>query len=178
VTGRGFVEVDGHIAIEAPHFHRVVNAPGIEWKTLADFGRTAGGVTTFPVTAATSEPTTDGARLEYDVFFRSAGEFRVELAVSPTFDFQPGRNWEIAVSLDDQPVQRLKLGINATDAEWQHAVADSVKKLTARIRVGQPGAHVLKIWRVTPAVVSQRIVIDTGSVRPSYLGPPESGQVR
>ncbi|MBI2511052.1 MAG: glycosyl hydrolase 115 family protein [Opitutae bacterium] len=174
-TRRGFVEVDGYIAIEAPHFQRAVNAPGVEWKTLADLGRTAGGVTTFPVTAPANEPGANGARLEYDVLFRSAGEFRVELAVSPTFDFQPGRPWEIGVSLDDQPVQHLKLGIHATDGEWQRAVSDSVKKLNARLRVEQSGAHVLKIWRVTPAVVLQRIVIDTGGLRPSYLGPSESG---
>lgn len=176
VTGSGFVEVDGHIAIEAPNYSRAVNASGVAWKTFADLGRTAGGVTAFPVTAPTSEPGGDGARLEYDVFFRSAGEFRVELAVSPTFDFQPGREWEIGVSLDGEPPQRLKLGIHATDGEWQHAVSDSVKKLTARLHVAQPGAHVLKIWRITPAVVLQRIVIDTGGVRPSYLGPIESSR--
>jgi hypothetical protein len=37
-----------------------------------------------------------------------------------------------------------------------------------------PGAHVLKIWMITPGVVLQRIVIDAGGVRESYLGPPES----
>lgn len=173
-AGRGFIETDGHIAIEAPHFHRAVNGAGVEWKTLAGHGRTVGGVTTFPVTAPSNAPKGDGPRLEYDLVFRSSGEFRVELALSPTFDFQPGQAWEIAVSLDDQPTQRLKLGINATDREWDRAVADSVKKLTTTLRVDRPGQHALKIWRVTPAVVLQRIAIDTGGVRPSYLGPPES----
>ncbi|WP_415907882.1 hypothetical protein [Oleiharenicola sp. Vm1] len=55
-------------------------------------------------------------------------------------------------------------------------MSDSVKKLTATLRVERPGPHVLKVWRVTPAVVLQRIVLDTGGVRPSYLGPPESAQ--
>jgi hypothetical protein len=174
IAGRGFIEIDGHVAIEAPHFHRAVNGAGVEWKTFAGHGRTAGGVTTFPLTAPSNVPQGDGPRLEYDVVLRSSGEFRVELAVSPTFDFQPGQAWEIAVSLDDQPAQRLKLGINATDREWERAVAHSVKKLTTTLRVERPGQHVLKIWRVTPAVVLQRIVLDTGGVRPSYLGPPES----
>lgn len=177
VTGRGFVELDGHIAIEATSYHRAVDADGATWTKLPDFGRTAGGVTTFPVTAPAAPPRADGARLEYDVFFHSAGDCRVELAVAPTFDFQPGQPRELAVSLDDQPPQVLRLGISATDRDWGRAVSDSVKKLTATLRVERPGPHVLKVWRVTPAVVLQRIVLDTGGVRPSYLGPPESAPI-
>lgn len=172
---RSFVEVDGALAIEAPHFSRAVNAPGLAWRTLAGFGRTVGGVTAFPVDAPASVLSGDGARLEYDVVLRSAGEVRIELHAAPTFDFQPGQPLALAVSLDDQVPQPLPLGLRSTDAGWEKAVADSVLKLTARLRIAQPGAHVLKIWRVTPAVVLQRIVIDAGGVRPSYLGPTESG---
>ncbi|HLP25192.1 MAG TPA: glycosyl hydrolase 115 family protein, partial [Acidobacteriota bacterium] len=174
VLGRGFVEVDGHIAIEAPHFQRAIAAAGVEWKTLNGFGRTAGGVTSFPVTAPRTPPTGNSARLEYDVVFRSTGEFKVELTCAPTFDFQPGERLELALSLDDQPPQIVPLALTATHQEWQRSVSDAVRKITTTLTVAQPGTHVLKIWRVTPAVVLQRIVLDTGGVRPSYLGPPES----
>jgi hypothetical protein len=33
---------------------------------------------------------------------------------------------------------------------------------------------VLKYWAIDPGIVLQKIVIDAGGVRTSYLGPPES----
>lgn len=171
-----FVESDGTIAIEAPNYHRAVAGKGIEWKTLSGFGRSLGGVTTFPVLAAVSEPGGDSPHLAYDVFFHSAGELSVELECAPSLDFVPDAPLRFAVSFDDSPPHILRLGTEVGSRDWETAVGEGVVKARVRLPIEKPGVHVLKFWRVTPGVVLERIVIDTGGVRTSYLGPPESGQ--
>ena len=43
--------------------------------------------------------------------------------------------------------------------------------------LAEAGVHILKVWMVDPTVVVQRLIINTGGLRPSYLGPPESFRV-
>jgi hypothetical protein len=173
---RGFIETDGHVAIEAPHYTRSVAASDASWKVLPDFGRTQGAVTIFPVTAAERTPQGKSPRLEYDVYLTSTGAVQVQLDCAPSLDFQSGEGLRIAVSLDDAPAQTLKLDTWAK-GNWDRAVAQAIRRVVSAHTVTTPGAHTLKVWMVTPGVVLERIVIDAGGVRPSYLGPPESVRV-
>jgi hypothetical protein len=170
---RGHVESDRTIAIEAPHYTRVVNQPDAAWRTLPDFGRTLGGVTIFPVTASRRSPDAHSARLEYDLFLQSSGAVQIELHCAPSLDFLAGEGLGIAVSLDNAPPQMLKLETYSR-AHWDRAVAENIRRITSRHIIDRPGQHTLKVWMITPGVVLERIVIDAGGVRPSYLGPPES----
>jgi hypothetical protein len=170
----GFVETDRHLAIEAAHFDRAVTDGEIEWRTLADFGRTLGGVTAFPVTAGSRRAGGSSPHLEYDVNLVSTGDVAVELQCAPSLEFRAGDSLRLAVSFDDLPPQVVKLDTWATPQTWERAVGDGVRVVKTRHHIDRPGHHVLKFWLVTPGVVLERIVIDAGGVRPSYLGPPES----
>jgi hypothetical protein len=170
----GFVETDRHIAIEAPHFSRAVNTGDIEWKVLPEFGRTLGAVTMFPVTAPVQRPGGASPHLEYDVNLTSTGELTVELHCAPSLNFQSGDGLQFGISLDDAAPQIVKLDTWATLQTWEQAVADGVRRVVTKLKVDKPGHHVLKFWMVTPGVVLERIIIDAGGVRPSYLGPIES----
>jgi Glycosyl hydrolase family 115/Gylcosyl hydrolase family 115 C-terminal domain len=171
-TFKGFVETDRHIAIEAPHFSRAVTNRTIAWHTLPDFGRTLGGVTSFPVTAPPSAKLS--AHLDYDVWLFSTGALRVELQFAPSLDFQSGEGLRFGVSFDDEPPEIMPLATMATKESWNEAVADGVRRVRSTHQIARPGRHTLKFWRVTPGVVLERVIIDAGGVRPSYLGPPET----
>ncbi len=171
----GFVETDGHISIEAEHFCRKVENRGITWEVLGDFGRTLSGVTPFPVTAASQSPGSDAPRLEYDLYLFTVGDVAVELVTAPTLDFVPGRGLRLAVSFDDGEPEVIQIHSNPSRVgDWERTVAKSARATLSRHRIETPGRHVLKIWMIDPGVVLEKIVVDSGGLRPSYLGPPET----
>jgi hypothetical protein len=57
---------------------------------------------------------------------------------------------------------------------WSTSVKDSVRKSRSTHTIATPGYHTLKFWMVDPGVVLQKLIVDFGGVRPSYLGPPET----
>ena len=66
--------------------------------------------------------------------------------------------------------------------EAEAAIAGFLSYLEAERRasrhtIDKSGIHTLRVWMVTPGVVVERIVMDAGGVRPSYLGPPESQRI-
>ena len=176
---RGFVEADGYVAIEAEHFTRKLDTAGGRWEVLTDHGRTLSAMTIFPVTAKSVMPPRDSPRLEYQMWLTSTGAVEATLILSPCLNFSPERGVRIAVSFDDEAPQVITVvpkGYTAGDGnrDWEEAVKESVREVKSRHTLTAPGARVLKVWMVDPAVVLQKILVDCGGVKPSYLGPPES----
>jgi hypothetical protein len=84
--------------------------------------------------------------------------------------------------MDDEKPQIINLVSRDYDAkngnkDWEQTVSDNFRKGSSRHLIGKPGYHILKIWMVDPGVVLQKIVVNTGGLKPSYLGPPESGRI-
>ena len=121
-----------------------------------------------------------GPRLEYDMTLFTTGPVRVWAYLSPRNATLPGYGPRYAVSLDGEPPQVVDIttvtGADdaGTDPAWGRNVSDNVNRTVTTHTVTAPGRHVLKIWMIDPTVVVQKLVVDTGGLRPSYLGPPES----
>ena len=170
----GFVEADGYVSIEAEHYTKKVDAGNVRWEKIDDLGRTLSSMTVFPVTASSATPPRNSPRLEYQMYLFHPGQVEVEAILAPTLNFMPGRGLRFALSFDDQPPQVIDALAHNSVNDWAQSVEDSVRKVRSTHVVSGAGYHTLKFWMVDPGAVLQRLVVNTGGVKPSYLGPPES----
>jgi hypothetical protein len=109
------------------------------------------------------------------MFTHDSGAVSVKAYLSPTLNFLGARTGvRYAVSIDDEAPQVMNIWADSTNKAWETAVGDNAWQIVSKHTVAKPGEHVLKFWMVDPGVVLQKIVVDFGGVKPSYLGPPES----
>jgi hypothetical protein len=134
----------------------------------------------WPVTAPRRTPGVDAPHLEYPMTLTTTGPVDVTAYLSPRNNAFPTDGLKYAVSIDDAPPQIVNItaATGATDTtmnrQWERNTSDNVNRTTTRHEITSKGTHVLKFWMVDPTVVLQNLVIDTGGLQPSYLGPPES----
>ncbi|HET8656444.1 MAG TPA: glycosyl hydrolase 115 family protein [Longimicrobiaceae bacterium] len=172
---RGFVEGDGYVSMEAAHHSRAVGAGPVHWQTIPDLGRTLSGVEALPVTTPAQTPGGKSPHLEYRMYLFKGGDVDVSAYVSPTLNFNARpQGLRYAVSFDDQPPKIVNILADSSNRAWEKDVSDAVNLTTTRLHVDGPGEHVLNFWLVDPGVVLQKLVVDAGGVKPTYLGPPES----
>ncbi len=173
-TLQGFVETEGHVSIEAAHFTNKTDANGVKWEEIPDHGRTLSGMSIFPVTATSTTLGPNSPRLEYKMYLVDPKNVEVEAIFSPTQNFVPGRGLRYGISWDDQPPQVVDAVEHNALRDWEETVRDSARKVKTKFTLSGAGYHTLKIWMVDPGLVLQKLVVNTGGLRPSYLGPPES----
>jgi Glycosyl hydrolase family 115/Gylcosyl hydrolase family 115 C-terminal domain len=173
VSLHGFVEADGYVSIEAAHYTKKTDTPSAQWDEIADYGRTLSSMTIFPMTAASVTPP-DAPCLQYQMYLFNPGTVQVETILAPTLNFVPGRGLRYTIAFDDQPPQIVDALAHNSEADWETSVKDSVRKIRSTHTLATSGYHILKIWMVDPGLVLQKIVVNTGGLKPSYLGPPES----
>jgi hypothetical protein len=171
---KGFVEADGYVSIEAEHYSRKVDAGAVHWEKVADYGRTLSSMSVFPVTAPSVTPPQNSPCLEYQMYLFDPATVEVDAILAPTLNFVPGRGLRYAISFDDQPPQVVDALAHNELHDWEESVKDSVRKSESTHTLTGSGYHTLKFWMVDPGIVLQKLVVNLGGVKPSYLGPPES----
>ena len=192
----GFVESDGHVAIEAAHYQSIApsrspDAPEeVAYRVFENYGRTSAGVGIYPPHTE-KIAVNDAPALQYEMYlFSDNSTAAVTLFLSPSLNYLG--DWEpleYAVALypaseptptNPKTVRFVGPLVGAGLPEgWNEAVADAVwgvgsNTSTTEFNTTAEGAYTLKIWCLLPSVIVQKVVVDLGGVRSSYLGPPES----
>ena len=181
VGGYVFTGVDGYVAMEAPHFFECQTAEGTSWKVIPDMGRTLGGVTLMPYTV----PVT-GSSLSYKMKLpeeaRNLKQVKVIVVVKSTLAFQDVEGHKYTVGFRGGNEETVNFNHNLNElpenvySVFYHTVARRVieKEVTLTLPASADGTYLLDFKPLHPAVVLEKIVVDLGGYRKSYLYMDES----
>lgn len=178
-TGAGFIEVNGIVSLEAEHFTDRIDRGGAGWQVIPGLGRSGDSVAIFPTTTAGIDPaqiSRTAPILLYQVRFVRGGKVTVTGYLTPTHPIQSGRGLRYAIGFDDEPPQIVAVGVDlqVPSRQWSLNVLNACTTGVSNHQIAGAGMHVLKLYMVDAGVVLDKIVIDAGGLRPSYLGPGET----
>lgn len=114
------------------------------------------------------------AKAEYDFYSFTGGNAVINIYALPVFGINKDSGTRYGVRVDDGIV----IWTGAPSAEystpWKINVIKNSALSNVRLNVGDPGKHKLTIYCSDPGIVLQKIVIDFGGQKHSYLGAPIS----
>ncbi|WP_238480299.1 glycosyl hydrolase 115 family protein [Mangrovibacterium lignilyticum] len=170
-----FVEEDGYISIPAENFQEAKGTRKIHWEVIPELGKTGSAITTFPQNEYPAE--TDSVYLQYAVQFKTTGKFDVHVLVSPSLNFNANKGLRYAISVDNGEEQIVNMNgeYRGELGQWQ---ADRIIEKTTQHEISAPGVHQLRIRVLEPGIVLQKILIDCGGLKPSFLGAPQSELIK
>lgn len=173
--GNIFYEKNGYVSIEAANYSKAVNKQ-IRWKVIPGIGKDGDGITTFPVTADEKTFSNTNPYLQYEIYVYDTGTVKLDAYFSPTLNFEnDSLGLQYAVSIDNEKPQIISINKDdKNERTWGNWVANNIIIKTTEYKISEPGKHVIKYWMISPAVVLQKMVLDFGGLKPSYLGPPET----
>lgn len=164
-----FKEKDGHVSMEAEHYTRAANGTSARWITIPNLGRTLSAVTTSPCTVTPD----NGMYLEYDFETEYMGEASVLVRFSSTLNFNNNKGLRYAVSLDggEEQVVNINGDYRGDLGKWQ---AEHIIDTQTSHSLTKKGKHTLRLRPLDSALVLQKIMIDFGGLKSSFLGAPET----
>ncbi|GAB1207294.1 hypothetical protein APSETT445_006008 [Aspergillus pseudonomiae] len=170
---RGFVEADEHVSIYATSF---TNPLLSSYRVLPFIGRTPTG----GVALAVGTPASHSEYLQYPfITFTPTATATLILEFTLTLDTDTTSPITYNVQLDDGALASYRLVARVEKPGklpdgWHDSVMDNIWTRRHSIDLGVPGLHTLRIRLHNENCVLEKIVVDLGGVRESYLGPPQS----
>ncbi|KAL4883918.1 hypothetical protein BJY04DRAFT_226232 [Aspergillus karnatakaensis] len=170
---RGFVESDGHVSINATSFQ---HTPSSSYQILPYLGPTPTGA----VSLCPGAPSTHQEYLEYPfITFTPTSSATLVLEFTLTLDTDPNTPITYDIQLDDGSVKMHRLipqpaTPGSLPEGWKESVTNCVWKRRHQMDLERVGQHVLRVRLGAQNCILDKIIVDLGGVRESYLGPPES----
>ncbi len=175
--GYTYLPTDYAIVIEAEHYNSAVNPTnGANWEIIPFMGRTLSGVAVRPYTKSP-----EGASLKYAVTIpEDIDSVTVHVVTKSTlaFDRKEGHRYSVGFEGSEPVEVNFNWNMNENPENiytiYYPTIARRVIEKKVPLKVGTKGKTLLEIKPLDPGIVFEKIVIDLGGYRNSYLFGKES----
>lgn len=177
-----YVQHSGYVSIDAAGYHRkrendairIIDIPnlGIENKAV-QFGN--------PMMPKQNTRNGDVPCVEYDFYTFEQGSVDVYTYVLPTFVLSADRGYsgheatnietQYGVCIDDGPVMNPSTSSVEYAQIWYESCLKNCRVNKTTLHINEPGRHSIRILCGDAGTVLQKIVLDFGGLKRSYLGP-------
>ena len=174
--GFHFSHSSGYVSMEAEHYFRAEASQGTAWSVYPYYGRTRSGVALTPYT----QPVGDASLTYRFTLPDGTMQVKVHIIVKSTLDFLNVGGHECMVSLDGQQPQTVNFNKTLLDKQpymysvFYPTVARRIIEKEVTLPVSKDGTHELTLRPQHPGLVFEKLVVDFGGYKPSYLFMDES----
>ena len=175
-AGYTFKPSNGYVAMEAEHYYRAEATEGTQWSVYPYYGRTRSAVALTPYTKSVGD-----ASLTYRFALpEGTQKVKVRVVVKSTLDFLNVGGHECTVSLDGGQPETINFNKTLLDKQpymysvFYPTVARRVIEKEVELTVAKNGTHELTLRPQQPGLVFEKLVVDFGGYKPSYLFMNES----
>ena len=177
-----FVENNGYVSIDAASFHRKVENDAIKMVMIPNLGCENTAVQLGnPIAPAQRTAGRNTPRLEYDFYTFEQGSVDVYTYVLPTFPISKDRGYagheatnvetKYGVCIDEGPVMTPSTSSFEYAQIWYESVLKNCRINKTTLHIDKPGKHTVKIICGDAGTVLQKVVLDFGGMKRSYMGP-------
>ena len=142
----------------AENYTKKVSTDTASWEKEMYLGREGNSVKVY--SDSRTMDISDTAVLEYDAYFKTTGEFEVEIYRIPTLNELGKVRFAIGIN-DDAPeiieCNNKYINFSKGDDAWGAGVLTNCEVLTAKIRVKNNGMNTIKLYAVDENVIIEKI---------------------
>lgn len=177
-----FVEHNGYVSINAADYHRKVENDAIKIMTIPNLGFENASVQLGnPIAPMQRTGSSIVPRVEYDFYTFGQGSVDVYTYVLPTFTLSADKDYagheatnietRYGVCIDDGPVMNPSTSSFEYAQIWYESALKNCRINKTTLHINKPGKHTVKVLCGDAGTVLQKVVLDFGGMKRSYLGP-------
>lgn len=161
------VEDNGVVSIDPSKFNRKTEKKGVKVQVIKQLGYSGNSLQLGSVT----DKAWNSSSAEYDFYTSDAGSVTVYTYALPVFARNKEHKTRYGIKIDNSYTHWATTASEEYSFSWKSNVIRNAAINETTFSLDRPGKHVLKLIAGDPGMVIQKVVIDLGGMKRSYLGP-------